>query len=485
MKKPYRIGEDRSARDLLSLLADMAPELTEPVSVRTLSGLIAERHDAPVDPRLLELAAMRLPCFARMRKGQFVTREALLQGSCLRVEPTAWELSTGLLIPGHRFLPLWWGAETDGIAACDADGEPIGSRTVDLSFAEAFPYHYLLGYNWIPPVARETAGAGKSPPACAFRVFDCTGFYAAHDVRAGDFLIVEIADAWRKRVVLRVERRADTLRAVGAIRTSDVALERALLSVLEEPYVLWSIPEQLFQALARMPAAARAAPGSTFERFLARTPSIALQEVGLELAAFPRDTSPFQLAVRRTLSERGAADVFADPLDRVLTRLSINMRATSVRGLLRLAAADGRTFTEAVGQIVPAERLRRGDREDVKEFRAHLKELWQRAHRAEADAPLGDDMAGLYRRAAALKERVLGVLRQLDLLGLRADELPSRPLLRMVEIDELAECILGLDAEADDPLDKAGELEELVADVEQHLVRLQDEIMSDVFVPST
>jgi hypothetical protein len=481
MKRRPQPHEDVLPKDLLFFLNDLAAELRRPVTLREVAMIVEERLGPVEDAKLLLRALDRSPSFARARRNLYVTREGLLQGARLRIMPTAREVSTGILVPGHRFLPLWWGSDGEAIHARNRDGVEIPFVDLELSFSDAFPYHYLLGYNWIPSFVRGK-GARDLTEQCLFHVFDMRTFYDANGFHPGDFILAEVTDAWEKTVTFHVESREDAIANVASMRRQDVALEKAFLSILEQPYTLWSIPEQLFQALAAAPASLREVPGSTFERFLARTPSIVLQEVGLELAAFPRGTSPFQLAVRRTLKENVEPDCFADPLDQLLTRLGVNLRSASVRGLLRLAACEGRSFGTAAERIVPANRLERGSRQDVQEFKACLKEMWQDAVRAEKRQPLSEAMIVLYQRAASLKDRVLHILRQLDVLGLKADELPSRPLLRMVEIDELAECILQLDAGSDASLGKAGELGDLVADVEKHLGRLQEEILSEAFV---
>ena len=150
---------------------------------------------------------------------------------------------------------------------------------------------------------------------------------------------------------------------------------------------------------------------------------------------------------------------------------------------LRLGAAENRSFAEVMGEIIPWDRLSRSNVADVRRFRSHLKKAWRKAVKEQKRTPLSPEMTALLGRAAALKEHVLKILRQLDLLGFKAEELPSRPLLRMVEIDELSECILQLNVEEEQSsFKRIGELEELLADVERHLDRLQDEILKEAFV---
>ncbi len=482
MKRRRRPARDEvPPNDLLEFLNDCAEEFRCPLTESEIAAIVEKRVGSVSDLDLIGLALARSPQFARTRTRRYITREALLAGASIRIEPDPDEIDKGILIPGHRFLPLWWGREAEEITAEDADGVLIPYTVVSLSFSQAFPFHYLLGYNWTPEFLREQAEHAITEE-CSFHALDLNRFYAERDFRPGDFLIVEVRDPWQKEIVLHHENREAALQNVPAIRKSDIQLEKAFLQTLEEPYVLWSIPEQLFQALALAPVSVRHNPGSTFERFLARTSSFTLQEVGLEMAAFPRNTSPFQLAVRRSALENAQPDVFADPLDQLLTRLGVNLHSASLAGLLRLAASANQTCPTVVERIIPWDRIDGTSRSDAKELRSHITRLWNQARKEERLNPITQEMATLLRRAASLKERVLEILRQLDFLGLKAEHLPSRPLLRMVEIDELAECILQLDTETEESFCKAADLAELVAEVESHLDRLQEEILTEAYV---
>jgi len=480
-KRVPSVREELTPHDILSVVEDLASEVRTSLSLAEVAALVSDRYGSVSDIGLLAHALLRSPKFASAPNDLFTTREALFRGAVFRVEPDPEEIKRGILIPGHRFLPLWGARETEEVKAVSGDGGRIPRKSLKLRFSEAFPYHCLLGYNWLPDFTRGSSSQDRNASS-RFKVFDLGSFYRETRFRPGDFLLVEIRDPRAREVAFHYESRSAALKKVALIRACDVEIEKAFLRIIEEPNVLWSLSEQLFQALARVPPKVLKYPGSTFQRFLTKTSSFTLQEVGLEIAAFPRNTSPFELAVRRTAEEAARPDVFADPLDQLLTRLGINLHSASLKGLLRLAASEGDSFTDTMSGIIPWKRLRRSGGKDVRRLRDHLKRMWRDAVREEAENPIPPEMASLYRRAASLKQRVLEILRELDLLGLRAEELPSRPLLRMVEIDELAECILQLDAGAEPGFGKAAELEELVAEVENHLVRLQGEILSETFV---
>ncbi|NMD36881.1 MAG: hypothetical protein GYA73_13445, partial [Planctomycetes bacterium] len=92
------------------------------------------------------------------------------------------------------------------------------------------------------------------------------------------------------------------------------------------------------------------------------------------------------------------------------------------------------------------------------------------------------DIALLFRRASTLKATVRGILRKLELLQIDAQQLPSRPLMRVVEIDELADFILQLDDDAGGNVGTLAELDDLLSDLEQNLLLLQEEILREAVV---
>ena len=463
-------------QDLLVLVEELAVGFRTPVTVRRVALEVAKHWGYTPQEELVQQALCKCPAFAKTNRNRFVTREALLNGARLRIEPDREEIADGILVPGHRFLPLWWGKNTESIQAEDPSGRPIRLISRRMSFADAFPYHYLLGYNWVPDFAGTRPGKALAEEF-QFPVFSMARFYKTHRFQPGDFLLVEISDPWEQKVIFHHEPRREALKKVARIRSTEVALERAFLQVLEDPWVLWSLPEQLFHAMARASAAVTAEPCSPFERFLGRASCFSVQEVGLEVAAFPKGTSPFELAARRSRHGTEDTDVFADPVDQLLTRLGVNLHSGSLKGLLRLAAHEGKNLGMALEGIVPWKRLKGADPADMRDFRRCLKKLWAEAQAEEAAEPICEEVAALLRRAASLKQHVLSILRQLDTLGLEAAQLPSRPLLRVVEIDELAECILQLNVANESTFARAAELESLIADVARHLVRLEEEIL--------
>ncbi len=466
---------------ILSFLNEVADKVPCPLSLDDVAALTRAHIGCDIDSGLLERGVVRSARFARTRKNLFATREVLFAGARFRIQPDPWEISRGVLVPGHRFLPLWWGADARRVALTLPDGTTAPAVTLRLAFERALSFHYLLGYSWIAGMLRDGTREIMHEEG-AFTAFDLRAFYESTSFRPGDFIILEISQPWERRAAVRHERREDVLMQLDKVRAADLALERAIHAIVDAPYVLWSIPEQIFHAHACAPASIRRAPGSPLEDFIRRTHSLSLQEVGHELAVFPRGTTPFQLAVRRSRSEPMERDPFCDPVDELLRHLGINLRSGSVRGLLKLGAAEGRTLAEVSARIIPWKTVVQRGREETHALRAELRKLWNTAVRAQRTHPLAPDVALLYRRASTLKETVRGILRKLELLKIDAQQLPSRPLMRVVEIDELADFILQLDDDAGGNVGTLTELDDLLSDLEQNLLLLQEEILREVVV---
>ncbi|HQC03136.1 MAG TPA: hypothetical protein PLQ73_12340 [Planctomycetota bacterium] len=468
-------------RALLSFLNEVAEKTPCPLSLDDIAALSRAHLGCEVDRALLERGVARSARFARTRKNLFATREVLFAGARLRIQPDPWEISRGILVPGHRFLPLWWGADARRAALELPDGTTAPAVTLRLSFERALSFHYLLGYSWIAGMAQNGTREIVREEG-AFTAFNLRGFYDSTGFRPGDFLLLEIAQPWERRAAVRRERREEVLMGLDKVRAADLALERAIHSIVDAPHVLWSIPEQIFHAYACAPASIRRTPGSPLEDFIRRTRSLCLQEVGHELAVFPRGTTPFQLALRRSRSEPMERDPFGDPVDDLLRHLGINLRSGSVRGLLKLGASEGRTLAEITGRIIPWKTIARRGRAEARALRAELRKLWSAAVRAQRACPLAPDIALLFRRASTLKATVRGILRKLELLQIDAQQLPSRPLMRVVEIDELADFILQLDDDAGGNVGTLAELDDLLSDLEQNLLLLQEEILREAVV---
>ena len=222
-KSTARVQGEILPSELLSFVEDLGPELRDPQSLEEIAAIVGEHLGSPVDVELLSLALARSPTYALMPDHRYITRESVFHGARFRIEPTPEEHELGILIPGHRFLPLWWGTNAEELGAVDVDGEPIAYTELELSFSRAFPYHYLLGYNWIPEFVRGNARSDLAETR-TFRVFDLARFLAKHDAAPGDFIILEIADAWDRRIVMHHESRQDALNAVlhGRWRRLDV-----------------------------------------------------------------------------------------------------------------------------------------------------------------------------------------------------------------------------------------------------------------------
>ncbi len=466
---------------LLSFLNEVADKVPCPLSLDDVAALTRAHLGSDIDRQLLERGLERSARFARTRKNLFATREVLFEGARFRVQPDAWELAQGVLIPGHRFLPLWWGADAHGVELTLPGGGAVPLTSVRLPFDQALTFHYLLGYSWIAGMIQDGQHEITREEG-TFTAFDLRAFFDASGFRPGDFLVIEVTEPWERRATLHHERREDVVKQLDKVRAADLALERAIHAIVDAPYVLWSMPEQLFHAHAQAPHSIRRAPGSPIDQFIRRTHSLTLQEVGHELAVFPRGTTPFQLAVRRSKREPLASDPFSNPVDDLLRQLGINLRSGSVRGLLKLGAAEGRTLAEVTERMIPWKAIERRGREETLALRTELRKLWNDALRAEKRHPLAPDITLLYRRASALKETVRGLLRKLELLKIDAQQLPSRPLMRVVEIDELADFILQLDDDASEHVGKVTELDDLLSDLEQNLLLLQEEILREVVV---
>lgn len=477
-KNAQAVAAPVTPQNLLGFLNQAADQLRKPISIDKASQLLADHFGILEAPELVSLALERSAHFAHMGRKRYITQKALFNGAQFRIQPTEEELQKNILIPGHRFLPVWLSNDIKAINVTDPDGRRCPWIHTQLTFDQAFSYYYLLGHTWMMTFP-ETVRQPDSDKSLIVPVLDMTAFYRRNNVKANDFLILTVKDPWENQAELRHESRQEALQHLDKVRARDLALEKALIKTIQSHQLTWSVPMQLFHAFARIPPKPSTVPGSPFDQFFKRTSVLSLQEVGLEMAVLPPDTTPFQLALRHCRQTGPKKDVFSDPMDQLFEQLGINFQQTAIQGIIRLYIYHELPFAKLINWIIPWKRLTRDQVAHARTLKVELRKLWNKLHREAGKRPLSPELADLFQQAATLKQRIFTILKQLDLLNIAADELPARPLLQLMEVDDLSDAILQSQDDIKTDLHKLADLHDLLSDLEIHLDNLQEDIMRE------
>lgn len=138
--------------------------------------------------------------------GGFVSRASFFENGRLLIRPTEEELERGILIPGHRFLPLYDRELLPKEIELRMSGRKLKRRQVSVSLSGLMIYYSLFGdQNFYGLIASEsdrnmnviTTGNAPEQSLVSISVFDMRRIYDTLSVHPDDYLVAELED-WRK-----------------------------------------------------------------------------------------------------------------------------------------------------------------------------------------------------------------------------------------------------------------------------------------------
>jgi hypothetical protein len=133
---------------------------------------------------------------------EYFSRSGFFNKFKFRVIPTDYEIESGMLIPGHRFLPFYRPELIPSeIVLIDVySGKQLKSRKISERIEDLYKYHYLFGADSIIDnfVAEEPSNKdiiGKNPRSkINIWVFDFENFYKRPEFLANKTLIAQVDD---------------------------------------------------------------------------------------------------------------------------------------------------------------------------------------------------------------------------------------------------------------------------------------------------
>ncbi len=185
---------------------------------------------------------------------QYITREKFFNGMKFIITPDEWEISQGVLFPGHRFIPFTDPEVFPSEITLSVDGVTAAKKDISLPLGQAFHYHLLLGSEQIfdffiaeNPANAYLAKVKNSAENVTLAVFDMADFYRINDFAFGDALLCQVRDFASGKIECTCL--AGNNRSSRQLKTAVAALDKAMVNVCTRFEKYPDIPEQIAWAV--------------------------------------------------------------------------------------------------------------------------------------------------------------------------------------------------------------------------------------------
>ena len=384
--------------------------------------------------------------------GRWLSRRVLFQGARFRILPTADELEQGILFMGHRFVPFRDVAVApEDYSLLDADGAKAPWSTVEMSFVDARIY-----FAWLPDVELVATLSDDSPfpedpeHVMTFRVWDLSAWYNKTGFLQGDSVIVTVKDLGRARYSIERGSREQMQATFGRIRASDVALEEAILGLLDRTWLFGDIETQLFHAYARVDPEVLQHPGQHIGGLLSGNARIEWQRQsgGCVLCRPGEDVMRKLIEQADERFRRTAHRGRLGSIDAILQDLGVSMSETMLKAMMRQEFAE----TGVVGVEGILDEVTSGGggtfffatAAQAAAFQTKVEQLGQRIIRQERKKPTAAAVAQVRNEALRLQFAVLDFLRDLDRRAVEPEQLPTEHMGALMDVQAALDGILDL-----------------------------------------
>lgn len=254
-----------------------------------LRGLLAEAPDALSIRKTAADAAVPEEELERFvdadaewfRDGDRACRRAsVFRARKFLITPEDWEIASGILVPGHRFVPYVEPEVFPSEVVLRCGRRKMGTRDTVLKLSQAVGCFPLLGTEQMLDVLMAESPANgflrsgaRGDSDVHLTVFDLADFYREHDFEEGDALLCEVADYFagtiRFRFVSGAERSAARKKEfIGVFESACEKVLRRFGDYLDVPEVLaWSF---------FLGGDALDNPGASLDEFIRESPRIVL-----------------------------------------------------------------------------------------------------------------------------------------------------------------------------------------------------------------
>lgn len=218
------------------------------------------------------------------KKWNCIKRESFFTDREFIITPDEWEISQGVLFPGHRFIPFL----PDTVFPSEVklllpNGEELPKRTITLPLGQIFHYHLLLGSEQIfdfliaeSPANAHLAHNANANEQISLDVFDLSTFYRALKFSVGDAIACQVVDY--SNGILKCRPVSADERSFSNRKKRIAALDDAIKQVWEEFRDYPDIPEQL--AWAEYYSNSADAVGASIDEFINQSTMVELRADG-------------------------------------------------------------------------------------------------------------------------------------------------------------------------------------------------------------
>ena len=216
-------------------------------------------------------------------KWECCTRKSFFNGIRFLITPDEWEISNGILFPGHRFVPFVPETVFPSTVSMKTGGNAVAMKKLISPLGNCFHYHILLGSEQIfdfmladDPANETLKTQAKRTDPVTLTVFDLADFYREHDFLFGDALLCTVKDHARGEISM--EYLSGSNRGSQARKDYIKLMDDAAVKVWEEFQDYPDIPEQL--AWMVYFAGNRGIPGASIDEFIAGSDKVQLRPEG-------------------------------------------------------------------------------------------------------------------------------------------------------------------------------------------------------------
>ena len=213
------------------------------------------------------------------------TRKSFFNGRKFLITPDDWEINSGILFPGHRFVPYISEAVFPSTVTMQCGEKVLPMKKLIAPLGTSFHYHILLGSEQIfdfiiaDDPANEVLKKGASKTdSITLSVFDLADFYRENEFLFGDALLCTVVDY--ENGVVEFEYLSGSLRGSQARKDHFKVMDGAAEKVWKQFQDYLDIPGQLAWMVYSSGMDADAVPGASMDEFITGSEKIQLRPEG-------------------------------------------------------------------------------------------------------------------------------------------------------------------------------------------------------------
>jgi hypothetical protein len=307
----------------------------------TASGVLeALNRSKAADPREVSEALVGEGLLFRSGPDAYVPRSSFFSGGKMLIALRKEEIEQGILIPGHRFLPLYDTELSPAELTLSAEGTQLGRTGITRPVSELLVYYTLFGRQSFPIyLALESERNAElfaqdhdyAHSLAAVSVVDMRSCYAKWNLQPGDYLTATLLD-WKNGSFSLAPAKADTfdLRRTEAFVAS---LDRGFMIQMDE--ISWPLPppEELARAFFSAGREVIEEPALHVGGYLARSERIGLVEIEGDTYLWDKQSEPDDSA--RHLAGRLDAWLSANRLEDLTSCFDLPVPMPYIEGCIR------------------------------------------------------------------------------------------------------------------------------------------------------